>query len=939
MNGAVARTLAIAVVIILVVVTVTAAGASLSGALAGATHSSPSPSPFPGRGGPNIPPPVTGPQGSSNQRISWNGPKSITTPVSYSNATIELSGGNLTIEAGGSLTFDNVTLIISQAASGRVSALTYGISVLSGGTFDAKFSAIQSGNGSLDPTYLVIAGGGRYSHDRFTYFGGAGSSPVTGKEGIYVECGGISFLEDAFDHVYQLLFSGALARSETVEGSLFTNSTLTGGSVGWVQVSGGSSWVSVTGSLFYGWSDAGLLISISGPHVTLQGNGFIGDSAGTQPSQVLVTYNGYSDTGLDGSFAQILGNWLQTANIGVVDSSYVTIEDNWINDTGLWSGVAGNAAILVDTWIGSGVGLYTRHLAILDNSISNFTHYGIRVTQNVSDFNISGNRLFNTVSEYSTAITEGDGIYLIRQVNNGTVFDNTLDMTDAVQPSEPVNGIVLESRVNDVNVTDNRVYNCSEVGITVQGDDDAVSEPAYFVGGSFGDVLYKNDIVNDHSMASQTLYSTEAIETWMWANGTKIVDNVIEGWTAVNLGQYYNGAGLYTSSSDQLVAGNVFSNVRYGFIFSVFAPAWEQKAYGSFNRSYNTLENNSVTGVGEYTLVENALDGMGPIVNILRGTLNPSWSLWFSGSNATLRVINGYLPSLSSGSPYAASNVEFYPVLHLEEPNATDALSALTWADGQAVVAYSAFESAAPISTAVDDLTVVSYTPSTDAVTWTIDDALGGTTQFDFSAVVPGGEYSFALNGVVLARYNVTVPYLAIPLAFTGSYRFSLTEIHGGSSPAPIDVSISPSFTSGFAPLADQFQSTVTGGSGSYSYNWSFGDGTFSTLSDPLHVYSASGSYTAQLTVTDSTGAHAWANVSVMVSPTPSDGGTGSGSGGSGGSGGTSGTGGAGGTGGGGALPPLQSPPKAFLRDLSGAALGFALFVPAIYYWVRREFP
>ncbi len=48
--------------------------------------------------------------------------------------------------------------------------------------------------------------------------------------------------------------------------------------------------------------------------------------------------------------------------------------------------------------------------------------------------------------------------------------------------------------------------------------------------------------------------------------------------------------------------------------------------------------------------------------------------------------------------------------------------------------------------------------------------------------------------------------------------------------------------------------STTNGGSGLYSYSWSFGDGTFSSAFEPTHSYAADGIYQIKLTVTNSCG-------------------------------------------------------------------------------------
>jgi polyvinyl alcohol dehydrogenase (cytochrome) len=85
-------------------------------------------------------------------------------------------------------------------------------------------------------------------------------------------------------------------------------------------------------------------------------------------------------------------------------------------------------------------------------------------------------------------------------------------------------------------------------------------------------------------------------------------------------------------------------------------------------------------------------------------------------------------------------------------------------------------------------------------------------------------------------------------------------EIFAGAGPdlvaydEQLELTASQSRPSGPAPLNDSFIAAPRGGIPPYSYNWSFGNGTFSTAKDPTHIFGVTGAYTVTLRVTDLTG-------------------------------------------------------------------------------------
>jgi PKD repeat protein len=130
-----------------------------------------------------------------------------------------------------------------------------------------------------------------------------------------------------------------------------------------------------------------------------------------------------------------------------------------------------------------------------------------------------------------------------------------------------------------------------------------------------------------------------------------------------------------------------------------------------------------------------------------------------------------------------------------------------------------------------------------------------------FSAAATGGSGAYAYtwsfgDGASSSQQNPSHTY-----ATAGSYGASVTVTSGAqsascsktitvSAPA-LAVTCSATPASGPAPLAVSFACQPSGGSGSYVFNWNFGDGSAADASqNPSHTYTANGTYTAVVTVT-----------------------------------------------------------------------------------------
>ncbi len=189
-------------------------------------------------------------------------------------------------------------------------------------------------------------------------------------------------------------------------------------------------------------------------------------------------------------------------------------------------------------------------------------------------------------------------------------------------------------------------------------------------------------------------------------------------------------------------------------------------------------------------------------------------------------------------------------------------------------------------ATAVATVSVAVESSITSVVTaFGAASALSGTVPLtvNFTAGANGGEapytYSWSFgDGTASTTQNAAHVYTA-----AGTYAVKLTVTdHTGTTAtydlvvrvtslftAKLSASCVASPTAGLAPLTVQFVGTPSGGTAPYTYLWTYGDGTASTVPDPPHVFKTAGTYNVIFTVKDSRGATVSKAITIQVGPLP----------------------------------------------------------------------
>ena len=543
--------------------------------------------------------------------IVFQGPWLVKGTVIESHTSIVVGAG-ITVASGGTLELDSVTLEMNESKN-----LAEGVVVRSGGTLIATNLTLRSSNPAYH-TYLRESTGGMLRIDGGELEDLGGNSG--GEFGVTIGTADSSITNVTFDHYYEAVHINGAA-NVTLSGITVLNSTA-GNSTYAVSVTGGSDHFRLLNSRFDIPQDVGAL-NLNDPGAIVTGNVFDLDAQGTQIKPIDL---GCSNDGLENASELLFANNTVTG-AGVVQEagSNVNISGNTIANTG----PNRPYGILAGVPSGTAPGLWESGIDITHNHISNFSRYGIRLQLNVTDFRVSRNTVVDPSTHPGPAWTEDfggiqiDGIYVIRGISDGSIDHNLIDLSDL--PYIASNAILLESKVTNVRVVDNQVYNMTQNGVMVQGNVPGfvTNAPAWELGPS-SDNLIANNLFDSMRYVDDDNFTYKGILIWLWSNYTTVENNTFIGFQNVDAsGTSVNGAAIVCTGSENVFTNNTILGARYGFAFTKYASLPNEYS-GESNRSDNLVYGNHLSEITVGAVYETPGDGMGPLDNVIDVLSNAS---------------------------------------------------------------------------------------------------------------------------------------------------------------------------------------------------------------------------------------------------------------------------------------------------------------------------
>lgn len=142
--------------------------------------------------------------------------------------------------------------------------------------------------------------------------------------------------------------------------------------------------------------------------------------------------------------------------------------------------------------------------------------------------------------------------------------------------------------------------------------------------------------------------------------------------------------------------------------------------------------------------------------------------------------------------------------------------------------------------------------------------SINATINFSPNPGTPGSSSTMTVattTSTALNTYTITITGVSGSITKTAAVNLRVIPVGGYPNNPPV-----ASFTYTKSNLKVTFTDTSTDSDGTVvGWYWNFGDGTNSTVKNPVHTYAAAGTYTVTLTATDDDGATANTSQSVKV--------------------------------------------------------------------------
>ncbi|MCW3104085.1 MAG: hypothetical protein JWO09_2525 [Bacteroidetes bacterium] len=259
----------------------------------------------------------------------------------------------------------------------------------------------------------------------------------------------------------------------------------------------------------------------------------------------------------------------------------------------------------------------------------------------------------------------------------------------------------------------------------------------------------------------------------------------------------------------------------------------------------------SVAGAGTYTITY-AISGSCAASDTVLVTVN-------TVANATISPVSSVCVGASPFNLTAASPGGAWTGTGITDA-ANGTFSPATAGVGGHVITYSISGSCA-----ASDTVTVNVTAPLNAAISSVAPVCAGSPAFNLTAATAGGTWSgTGITNTAAGTFDPAVSgagTFAITYAISGACGDTATQsVTVNALPSPV---ATPDITSGCAPVCVQFIESVSTTCTSVSYD--FGDGTTAGSSNPLHCYTAAGTYGYTITCTDANGCVGTATVPAII--------------------------------------------------------------------------